>query len=246
MTKEPKMIDGFKLSSIKEMLFEGKRDAISTKTFEEIIYVLEAKEQECDQLKAENEKMSKGYEELTEIVSPYIDDFTGYNEELKGFDIVLCVKELMQQLDQLKTENKEYKNIIDKLAGKTIAITSGDKPFEFCDHKDLTIKQLKADKEILKKDKANLDVIIETLKAQFNQLKEENDELQEKIKAYDEVYSNHDVLNERNNYKQALQKIKEICKLAPKETTCDRCHTFGFPPEHELIKVILQKCEEVG
>ena len=57
-----------------------------------------------DELKAENKKMEKGYIELTEIVAPYIDDFTGYNEELGGFDIVLCIKELMQQLDQLKEE----------------------------------------------------------------------------------------------------------------------------------------------
>ena len=56
------------------------------------------KEQECEELK-------KGYSELTDIVSPYMDDFTGYNEELGGFDIVLCVKELMEQLDQLKAEN---------------------------------------------------------------------------------------------------------------------------------------------
>ena len=59
---------------------------------------------QLDQLKAENKKMGKGYIELTEIVAPYIDDFTGYNEEQCGFDIVLCIKELMQQLDQLKEE----------------------------------------------------------------------------------------------------------------------------------------------
>ena len=53
------------------------------------------KSEQFDQLKAENEKMSKGYAELAEIVSPYIDDFTGYNEKLGGFDIVLCVKELL-------------------------------------------------------------------------------------------------------------------------------------------------------
>ena len=70
--------------------------------------IIENKELFCkiDQLKAENEKMSKGYSKLTEIVSPYMDDFTGYNEELGGFDIVLCVKELLQQLDQLKSENE--------------------------------------------------------------------------------------------------------------------------------------------
>ena len=59
---------------------------------------------QLDQLKTDNKKMEKGYIELTEIVAPYIDDFTGYNEEQCGFDIVLCIKELMQQLDQLKEE----------------------------------------------------------------------------------------------------------------------------------------------
>ena len=48
------------------------------------------------------DKMSKGYAELTELVRPYIDDFTGYNEELGGFDIVLCVKELLQQFDNIR------------------------------------------------------------------------------------------------------------------------------------------------
>ena len=52
---------------------------------------LKLKEQEC-------ERLSKGYAELTEIVSPYMDDFTGYNEKLGGFDIVLCVKELLGKL----------------------------------------------------------------------------------------------------------------------------------------------------
>ena len=63
------------------------------------------KEQECEELK-------KGYSELTDIVSPYMDDFTGYNEELGGFDIVLCVKELM---GQLKVENDKYSFFVDKL-----------------------------------------------------------------------------------------------------------------------------------
>lgn len=64
---------------------------------------------QLDQLKANNKKMEKGYIELTEIVAPYIDDFTGYNEEQCGFDIVLCVKELMQQLNQLKEEVEKQK-----------------------------------------------------------------------------------------------------------------------------------------
>lgn len=55
-----------------------------------------------DELEYKINEMEKGYAELTEIVTPYIDDFTGYNEELGGFDIVLCVKELMQQFSELK------------------------------------------------------------------------------------------------------------------------------------------------
>lgn len=55
-----------------------------------------------DELEYKINEMEKGYVELTEIVTPYIDDFTGYNEELGGFDIVLCVKELMQQFSELK------------------------------------------------------------------------------------------------------------------------------------------------
>ena len=66
-------------------------------------------QQQLDKLKKENEKMSKGYAELTEIVRPYIDDFTGYNERLGGFDIVLCVKEFLQQIDQFKMELEQEK-----------------------------------------------------------------------------------------------------------------------------------------
>ena len=56
---------------------------------------LKAKEQECEKLKAK----------LTDIVSSYMDDFTGYNEELDGFDSVqelkeFVLKELMYSLTQ--------------------------------------------------------------------------------------------------------------------------------------------------
>lgn len=56
----------------------------------------------------ECEEMKKGYAELTKIVSPYMDDFTGYNEELGGFDPILCVKELQEQLAR-KTQECEQK-----------------------------------------------------------------------------------------------------------------------------------------
>lgn len=57
---------------------------------------------------------------------------------------------LYEQLDQLKAELEQYKNVINKLAGKTVAITSYDKPTEFCDHKDLTIQQLKSENDLLR------------------------------------------------------------------------------------------------
>lgn len=63
---------------------------------------LARKTTECEELK-------KGYAELTKIVSPYMDDFTGYNEELGGFDPILCVKELFQQLAHKMQECEELK-----------------------------------------------------------------------------------------------------------------------------------------
>ena len=90
----------------KEQECEGLKEEIKTNGFGH--FNIEMAEQ-LDKLKKENEKMSKGYAELTEIISPYIDDFTGYNEKLDGFDIVLCVKELLQQIDQLKVELEQEK-----------------------------------------------------------------------------------------------------------------------------------------
>lgn len=66
---------------------------------------LKRKRQECEELK-------KGYAELTEIVSLYMDDFTGYNENLGGFDLILCVKELLQQLTHKTQECEELKEYI--------------------------------------------------------------------------------------------------------------------------------------
>ena len=80
-------------------------DLQRVKEYNELVDLYKAKEQECEELK-------KGCSELTDIVSPYMDDFTGYNEELGGFDIVLCVKELM---GQLKVENDKYSFFVDKL-----------------------------------------------------------------------------------------------------------------------------------
>ena len=75
------------------------------------------KEQECERLK-------QGYAELTDIVSPYMDDFTGYNEELGGFDIVLCVKQLLKQLNQLKVENDDLKKIINEAKNSKLDLKS--------------------------------------------------------------------------------------------------------------------------
>ena len=70
-------------------------------------------QQQIDTLKEDNEKMSKGYAELIEIVSPYIDDFTGYNEKLGGFDIVLCVKELLGKLAQKEQDYEKVKHTLE-------------------------------------------------------------------------------------------------------------------------------------
>ena len=86
---------------------------------------------------------------------------------------------------------------------------------------------------------------------QLDQLKAENEELKEKIKAYDEVYSNHYVLIERNKYKQTLAEIKEIaknsCCLQP-TSDCEEyenCKECSRISDDETVKQILQKISEV-
>lgn len=120
MTDKQIIIDGIDVSGC-EYYFDGKCRCMDASIMQDFYLCpqcnnnpncyyknWERKEQEC-------EKLKEGYSELTDIVSPYMDDFTGYNEELGGFDIVLCVKELMEQLDQLKAENKELKDLNTRL-----------------------------------------------------------------------------------------------------------------------------------
>ena len=103
MTDKQIIIDGVKIS--KEDFIDNfaieltncniyEREQIGNKYFEIIL----AKEQEYKRLK-------EGYSELTDIVSPYMNDFTGYNEELDSFDIILCIKELLKE----KSDLKEYR-----------------------------------------------------------------------------------------------------------------------------------------
>ena len=69
---------------------------------------------------------------------------------------VEAYEKLKEGNKKLKAELEQYKNVINKLAGKTIAITTYDTPIEFCDHKDLTIQQLKAENEKLKEEQAEI------------------------------------------------------------------------------------------
>ena len=88
----------------------AKMGCPTTATAKRKVFTLQ---QQIDTLKEDNEKMSKGYAELTEIVSSYIDDFTGYNEKLGGFDIVLCVKELLGKLAQKEQDYEKVKHTLD-------------------------------------------------------------------------------------------------------------------------------------
>ena len=45
----------------------------------------------------QNQKYEKGYQMITDIVTPYLSDFTGINDAGQ-FDLVLAIDELMQEL----------------------------------------------------------------------------------------------------------------------------------------------------
>ena len=46
------------------------------------------------------------YDDLLEVVEPYLGDFTGYDEKEQAFNIVLAVKELLEE-SYGKVERKE-------------------------------------------------------------------------------------------------------------------------------------------
>jgi DNA repair ATPase RecN len=176
---------------------------------------LKRKEQEC-------ERLTQGYAELTDIVSPYMDDFTGYNEELGGFDIVLCVKELMEQLEAYKMEAEEGKEINAELKAENKHLNN---------LLNQALKELEEMREL--KDTESLQAYI---------LTRENERLKELL-AQDQCFQNKShkcvksfYIDER--YKQAIEKIKDIAQ------------DFGFNGIYEDcftgIQKILQICDEVN
>ena len=169
---------------------------------------LKAKDQECEELK-------EGYSELTDIVSSYMDDFTGYNEELGGFDIVLCVKELMEQLDQLKAENDGLKTMLKDLSYENQ---------KFCYQIEEQTKQLEPFKDEYFKGLDN--VAIAKLAKKSIRITAENSKLEQTLIEIKEIvenmneecfYDDFDCMNcdMQNgctyfNKKQILQKISEV------------------------------------
>ena len=64
----------------------------------------QACQREVNRLTRENRKLRKVikhqdklYEKLLEAISPYMGDFTGYDEEKQEFNIILAVKELIER-----------------------------------------------------------------------------------------------------------------------------------------------------
>lgn len=121
------------------------------------------------------------------------------------YEEVLALVE--EYIEKLKAELEKYKNVINKLAGKTIAITTYDTPIEFCDHKDLTIQQLKAENEALK----NNDVFSIRL---FKDKADKYEKALKEIKKIVEIENNDiKVLYDRRTHqrmKQILEKISEV------------------------------------
>lgn len=52
----------------------------------------------------QNNKYEKGYELITDIIAPYLSDFTGINDTGQ-FDLVLAIEELMQELKAYRKDS---------------------------------------------------------------------------------------------------------------------------------------------
>lgn len=143
------------------------------------------------------------------------------------------LKRKKKECEELKSDLTELSKIIDCKNG-TILIFKQQ------------LDQLKTENELLKINNAQFIKDNEFLAKRNSKLKAENEELQEKIKAYDEVYSNHDVLNERNNYKQALQEIKNLTENACCKDleSCKICVLRNSCTNQKILQ-FLQKCEVI-
>lgn len=73
-------IGAYNLKDLKDLLFTGQRDAISTRTFEAMIQVLEDLDRKCSWLEVENEKlkaklshkeMLEAHNEIVTIPDPF-------------------------------------------------------------------------------------------------------------------------------------------------------------------------------
>ena len=130
---DKQIIDGENLDRIKNLLFEGQRDAISTKTFEAIIETLELKEQECEKLKNDKFALEVHIDSLTSPVNVDDCEHSVYNGEYIAcryyegqrcdeLDFSNCMfrenVRLKQQHDQLKAKNDELKKQVDDLLHK--------------------------------------------------------------------------------------------------------------------------------
>ena len=100
MTDKQIIIDGYNLEYIKELLYNGQRSAISTKTFEAIIETLENKEQECERLK---ENLPNA---ITRLMKQ-LDQLKAENEELKG----IRDRNFLHALEEQKRADKYFKTL---------------------------------------------------------------------------------------------------------------------------------------
>lgn len=88
--------------------------------------------EEINNLKRQRDKQNALYNDILKVIEPYMGDFTGYDEKLGGFNIVLAVKELLEEGDQaveitipsfsvnvpvVTARNKTAKGAVEKLKG---------------------------------------------------------------------------------------------------------------------------------
>lgn len=179
------------------------------------------KDQECERLK-------EGYAELTEIVTPFIDDFTGYNEELGGFDIVLCVKELMEQLDQLQAEN-EHLNV------QLESCFIGEKElFE-------QLNQAKAELELYKRSKQ---VSYEEMQRRWNEVEQENRQLKRQHQGDKGLITSTGKMNYQ--LLQEYDKLKEEKQGLIKDWEEKKNLAYEIACKNEKLKQTLTEIKEIA
>lgn len=101
-----RLVDALENQILSQKVQEILKDDITSnrelrKEVNELKKNVEHLKEEFNNLEQRNNKQSTLYDDIMKVIEPYMGDFTGYDEKLGEFNIVLAVKELVEEANSI-------------------------------------------------------------------------------------------------------------------------------------------------